>query len=238
MKVLITGSNRGLGLELTKEGLHRGHVIIATYRKPGDELRQLKGVYGDNLFMEVMDVSDYSSVKTARENISKSFESIDVIVNNAAVLFETKYFKGDPIVDIDLDKYYETFEVNAFGPVRVLKEFMPLVYKGNDRCIVNISTEGAKLKKEGTHYIGYCSSKIAMNMYTQKIYNYFKSRDDTKDIRVFMIHPGRMFTDMGVENAEIPASIPAKGIWDIIERKKDPRLDIPFIDYKGEQMPL
>lgn len=237
MTTLITGANRGLGVELVKDGLQRGHKIIATYRNPGEELFQLKEVYGNKLYMEVMDVSDNDSVKAAFERISLSFNAIDVVVNNAAVLLETKYFKGDPITDIDIDKFCKTFEINTFGPIRVLKEFMPLLYKGKDRCIVNITSEGAKLKKEGSHYIAYSSSKIALNMYTQKIRNYLQAHDDTKDIRVYMVHPGRMDTVMGVENAEISASIPSKGIWDIIEKKKDISLDIPFINYMGEQMP-
>jgi len=237
MTTLITGSNRGLGLELVKDGLERGHTIIATYRNPGNDLFQLKEMYGERLFMEVMDVSDYDSVKAASERIRLLFDGIDVVVNNAAVLMETKYFKGDPITEMDLDMFIRTFEINAFGPVRVLKEFMPLLYKGKDRCIVNITSEGAKLKKEGSHYIAYSSSKIALNMYTQKIRNYLQAHDETKDIRVYMVHPGRMHTVMGVENAEISASIPSKGIWDIIEKKKDINLDIPFINYMGEQMP-
>lgn len=237
MVVLITGANRGLGIELTKDGLVRGHTIIATYRSPGDELIKLKEVYQDKLYMETMDVSDDDSVKAAFGRVSCSFDAIDVIVNNAAVLLETKYFKGDPIVDMDIDMFCKTFEINTFGPVRVLKEFMPLIYKAKERCIVNVTSEGAKLKKEGSHYIAYSSSKIALNMYTQKIRNYLQAHDDTKDIRVYMIHPGRMDTVMGVENAEISANIPSKGIWDIIENKKDISLDIPFINYMGEQMP-
>lgn len=237
MVTLITGANRGLGIELVKDGLQRGHKIIATYRSPGDELLKLKETHGDKLHMEVMDVSDYDSVKAAFGRISAEFDAIDVVVNNAAVLLETKYYKGDPIVEMDLDKFYETFEINTFGPVRVLKEFMPLIYKSKDRCIVNITSEGAKLKKEGSHYIAYSSSKIALNMYTQKIRNYLKAQDDKKDIRIYMIHPGRMDTIMGVENAQISPAVPSKGIWEIIENKKDISLDIPFIDYMGEQMP-
>lgn len=237
MITLITGANRGLGIELVKDGLQRGHEVIATYRSPGEELLKLKEIYGDKLYLEAMDVSDYDSVKAAFSRISAVYDAIDVVVNNAAVLLETKYYKGDPIVEMDLDKFYETFQVNIFGPVRVLREFMPLVYKGKDRCVVNITSEGAKLKKEGSHYIAYSSSKIALNMYTQKIRNYLKAHDDKKDIRIYMIHPGRMDTIMGVENAEISPAIPSKGIWDIIENKIEINLDIPFINYKGEQMP-
>ncbi len=238
MVILVTGANRGLGIELVKEGLKRGHTVIATYRNPGDDLPRLKEEYQDRLVMQVMDVEDFASISSAYDSLCGKFNAIDGVVNNAAVLYETKAFKGDPIVDMDLDMFHKTFEINIHGPVMVLKKFMPLIYKGSDRCIVNISTEGAKLKTEGSHYIAYSASKIALNLYTQKIRNYLSAREDTKDIRVYMIHPGRMFTVMGVENAQIQPGEPAFGIWDIIEKKKKIDLDIPFINYKAEQMPL
>jgi len=242
MVILITGSNRGLGIELVKEGLNRGHKIIATYRTSCEEFFKLKDIFADRLDIEVMDVSDLTSIVVAYKRISKKYDAMDGIINNAAVLFESKAFRGDPIVDINIKKFYETFEINTFGPVRVLKQFMPLIYKGVDRCIVNITTEGAKLKSEGSHYIAYSSSKAALNMYTQKIRNYLSAQENTSDIRVYMIHPGRMFTmdktRMGVENAQVQPSESSFGIWDIIEKKKEINLDIPFINYKGEQIPL
>lgn len=236
MIILITGSNRGLGIELVKEGLNRGHKIIATYRTPGEELAKLKVTFGDKLDLEVMDVSDLTSIADAYKIISEKYDAIDGIINNAGVHFESKFFKGDPIVDVNLEKFYETFEINTFGPVKVLKQFMPLIYNGVDRCIVNITSEGAKLKSEGSYYIAYGSSKAALNMYTQKIRNYLTAQENTSNIRVYMIHPGRMFTKMGIENAQIQPSESSFGIWDIIEKKKEINLDIPFINYKGEQM--
>jgi NAD(P)-dependent dehydrogenase (short-subunit alcohol dehydrogenase family) len=184
-----------------------------------------------------MDVADYSSVEAAFAVLSQKFTAIDGIINNAAVLYESKAFTGDPIVDLDLERFYKTMEINTYGPIHVLKKFMPLVYKGDNQCVINITTEGVRMRSEGSHYIAYACSKSAMNMYSQKIRNYLASREDTKRIRLFMVHPGRMFTIMGVENAQIQPSEPACGIWDIIERKIDPVLDIPFINYKGEVMP-
>ena len=111
-----------------------------------------------------------------------------------------------------------------------------MLYKGINRFIINITSEGAILKREGYYYIVYGSSKSALNMYTQKIRNYLISQESTSDIRVFMIHPGRMFTKMGIENAQIEPSIPSSGIWDIIENKITINFNIPFINYKGERM--
>jgi len=235
--ILVTGSNRGLGLELVREGLKRGHSIIATFRTMSQDLEILKEEYGNNLDLQVMDVADYASVKDAFGILAAKYDAIDCIINNAAVLYETKQFKGDPIVDLDLEAFYRTVQVNTFGPIHVLKKFMPLLYNGHDRCIVNITTEGVRMKSEGSHYIAYACSKSALNMYSQKIRNYLQSHEDTKNIRLFMIHPGRMFTVMGVENAQIQPNEPAIGIWDIVENKIEIKLDLPFINYKGEAMP-
>ena len=117
---------------------------------------------------------------------------------------------------------------------------MPLIYKGVDRCIININSKGAKLRSEGSYYTAYSSAKAALNMYTQKIRNYLSAQENTSDIRVYMIHPGKMLTmdktRRGVEPVQVQRSESSFGIWDIIEKKKEINLDIPFINYKGEKI--
>jgi NAD(P)-dependent dehydrogenase (short-subunit alcohol dehydrogenase family) len=114
---------------------------------------------------------------------------------------------------------------------------MPLVYRAKgERCIVNISSEGAILKDTGYQYAVYGASKCALNGYTQRMRNYLASREDTADIRIYMIHPGRMFTVMGKENAQIQPSESSEGIWDLICRKNNAYALIPFFDYHGKPM--
>lgn len=74
-------------------------------------------------------------------------------------------------------------------------------------------------------------------MYTQKIRNYLHDVRPELGVRIFMMHPGRMQTVMGAENAQISPSESAEGIYKVIEGEIDPKLDIPFINYKGETMP-
>ena len=238
MIVLVTGANRGLGLCLAREGLNRGHTLIAACRSVSPELEALKSEYTSALHIVKMDVGQEDSVCRAAEEIKRNFSRVDVVVNNAAILLESKFFAGDPVADLPLPDLEAALNVNVMGPIRVLHYLMPLVYHSEAPQIYNISSEGGKLKPQGSHYIGYSISKYALNMYTQKIRNYFQERRPEKHIRTFMVHPGRMNTVMGVENAQIEPEVPSKGLWDIFESKCPvPDFEIPFIDYMGNRMP-
>lgn len=75
-------------------------------------------------------------------------------------------------------------------------------------------------------------------MYTQKIRNYLAAEKADKNIRIYMVHPGRLDTIMGKENAQIHPQKSAEGLFDILERKTYiPPMDVPFINYRGEPMP-
>ena len=237
MTYLITGANRGLGLELVREGARLGFDIIATCRKSGEYLDELAGQYAGQIRIIPMDVASTESVKSACREIMGRYKSLNGFINNAAVLYGSKYDLNDPITTIDIKETENTFNINCTGVVRVMKYFMPLVYGAEgDRCVVNITSEGAVLKETGHHYASYAASKSALNSYTQRMRNYLASQENTKDIRMYMIHPGRMHTKMGVENAQIQPSESARGIWEIITRKKDLMSSIPFFDYMGKHL--
>jgi NAD(P)-dependent dehydrogenase (short-subunit alcohol dehydrogenase family) len=237
MTYLVTGANRGLGLELTREGAKRGLTIIAACRSMGEELPRLVKEFKGSVFIQEMDVADTPSVEQAFANVAEKFSSINGLINNAAVLYGSKYDHRDPITTVDIKQCEDTCNVNVLGVIRVLKCFMPLVYaSAGDRCVVNITTQGAVLQETGYFYAAYCASKSMLNHYTQSMRNYFMTKEDKKDIRVYMIHPGCMYTDMGVENAQIQPSESARGIWDIIQRGKDMNRPIPFYDYEGKYL--
>ena len=238
MVYLITGANRGLGLELVREGARLGHKIIASCRNGSGELSMLAEKYTDLVCIQKMDVSDTASVEKAAAETMERFKYLNGFINNAAVLYGSKYDTRDPITTADLDETWDTLNINVIGIVRVMKFFMPLVYNASgDRCIMNISSAGAALSETGQAYASYAASKAAVNNYTQRMRNYLASQgDDKADIRVYMIHPGRMDTIMGKENAQIQPSESAQGIWAIIDRRIDVYSSIPFYDYQGNLM--
>lgn len=239
MIILITGANRGLGLSLTREALGRGHMALAACRVLSQDLRALTLSYPDKLRILHMDICDDAAVQAAADEARQITGSVDVIINNAAVLLESKYFSGDPVTDLPLADVERTLQANVMGAIRVTHHFAPLLYQSNSPWLLNITSEGAVLKPGGSHYMAYAISKAALNMYTQKVRNYYLEQKPGWPIRVYMIHPGRMDTLMGVENAQISPDLPARGILDLLEdRPVIPAMDIPFIDYLGRPMPI
>lgn len=237
MNLLITGANRGLGLELVKAALKEGFTVLATFRAQAEGLCALREQHPEHLLLYSMDVTSQQSVENASYEIASRIPCVDVIINNAAILPESKYFSGDPVTEVPLAVYEDTLACNVMGPIRVLHYFAPLLYRSKAPLVFNISSEGAMLKPEGYHYPAYSISKYALNMYSQKIKNYFDS-PGSPPVQVYMIHPGRMNTVMGQENAQIEPEIPAKGIISmLIHREKLPDFTIPFIDYEGNRMP-
>jgi len=238
---LVTGANRGFGYEVVKEGLKRGHTMIAGCRDMAEEkikaLLELRLIYKEKLIVVALDVIDESSVGKAYDEVSRIVDKVDFLVNNAGVIYERNTMPGDPIADINIDNFRKTLDVNVVGDVIVLKYFIKLLYRSEDACIINVSSEAGVLDKQGYGYMAYATSKYALNMYTQKVYNYLRIQKPEKTIRVFMTHPGRMDTVMGKENAQIHPSESAIGHLDIIERKIDiPPMEVPFIDYHGNVM--
>lgn len=236
---LVTGASMGLGLELVKAGLIRGYQMVACcieFPELGSELAKLTDQYKQQLTILKMDVTREEEVANAAKQFSEIYDCLDFIVNNAGVLFESKFDQSDPIRDLDINLLRKTIEVNTIGPAVVLKYFISYVYKAEEPCIINITSEAGHLSPEGHVYPAYSVSKHAVNMYTQKIRNYLVATDSKAHIRTFMVHPGRMQTVMGAENAEISPAESAEGIHHLIDKTLDPKLDIPFVNYKGEQM--
>ena len=239
MIILVTGANRGLGYELVKLGLGHGHTMIAASREGADTkaLDALLAEYGgERLVKAAMDVSSEPSVMAAAQAMEARFEAIDCVVNNAGVLLESKYNLEDPIVNLDIDMLRRTLDVNTVGPAIVLKHFMPFVYRSQAPCVINITSEAGHLKTGLYTYLAYGVSKHGANMYTQKIRNYLAMTPEHANVRIFMVHPGRMNTVMGAENKQIEPDESARGIMDIIEGRVDPKLDVPFISYRGDPM--
>lgn len=238
MTGMITGTDIGLGLELTKLGLEKGCRMIAVVLDwNGENIHALQEEYGSALTIVGADITDEATVKNAADRLAGQFDCIDFIVNNAGVLFGSKFDKIDEIVDLDVAKFRRTLDVNVTGMAIVLKYFMPYVYKSKSPVVINVTSEAGYLGAGGYNYLSYSVSKYAANMYSQKIHNYLCDVRPELGVRLFMMHPGRMQTVMGAENAQIPPRESAEGIFKVIEGEIDPKLDIPFINYKGEAMP-
>lgn len=227
--VLITGASKGLGFSLTNIYLGSNHKVIATYRKNLENLEEIANKY-ENLILVPMDISSEDSVKSAYELIRERISSIDILINNAAIYIEDR---SKTIENIDIEKVITTLNVNSVGVLRVLKYFYPMVEGSNKKLIINISSEAGSIGDcwRDREY-GYCMSKSALNMLSMILQNY--SRD--KGVKILVIHPGWMRTDMGGPDADISPEESAEGIYNLSLREWDANDKDIYMDYLGRKM--
>lgn len=178
MKILITGANRGIGLELCRQYLERGEDIIATCRKSTPELSAL-----DLRVIENVDVGSTSSVGRLAEELAEV--RLDLLVNNAGIL------EADSLDSFDEDALRRQFEVNSLGPLRVTRALLPNLGKGTKVGIVT-SLMGSMTDNGSGGYYGYRMSKAAVNAAGVSL-----ARDlQERGIPVVLLHPGMVATEM------------------------------------------
>jgi NAD(P)-dependent dehydrogenase (short-subunit alcohol dehydrogenase family) len=174
---LITGANKGIGAEVSRQLASKGWRVIRTARRPPDKS-----------FIR-LDVIDPASIALAARQV----DTLDVLVNNAAILED-----GDKdIVALEIEILRRTLETNALGALRVTQAFLPALRKSNDARIINVSSGGGQLSDMGTWSPAYCISKTALNALTVQLANALRD----KRIAVNSVCPGWVRTDMGGANA-------------------------------------
>lgn len=192
MNILITGANRGLGLALTTEAVKRGHTVIAGVRnlvKGTDQLHHLRSLFPHQVMLLSLDVAEEATCQEASETLASENVTLDVIINNAAILNE----RSKTIEELDIDKVEKSFNINLFGPMRVVKYFLPYLNKGPDASIINISSEAGSFQNAYGGDFPYALSKSALNMFSQQLKAYLADAQ----VFVFAVHPGWIKTDMG-----------------------------------------
>ncbi|KAI9797677.1 MAG: hypothetical protein M1833_005338 [Piccolia ochrophora] len=192
--VLITGASRGVGrsLALSFAAAGASHIAIAARSSLDDLeatiLRTAKDTYKTppKVLKLALDVSSRDSVSAAAEAISQTFPRLDILVNNAGYL-ET----FQPIADSDPDEWWHTWTVNMKGPYLLTRAFLPLLLKGGEKTIVNVSSVGAHWKNVGAS--GYQTTKLALLRFTE----FILAEYGEQGVLAFAVHPGNIATDMG-----------------------------------------
>jgi len=225
----ITGTDKGLGRVLLNTFLVHGYRVFAGRYQENTRYGDSKNIGGDSLVIVPLDVSDPASVREAASTVEKMTDSIDLIINNAGIDLQDHYA---PLEEIDVEEIQNLLNVNTIGPLRVTKNFLPLLRKGGGKLIINITSVAAELSEcRHKDQIGYSMSKTALNMQSRILQNQLSE----EGIKVLAIHPGMMQTDMGGVNADIPPIESARGIYDLSQRKWEPD-DPIFITYTGKTM--
>ncbi len=191
--VLITGSNRGIGLQLCRQLHARGDEVIAACRKPSKSLREMNIEIIDGL-----DVAQQQDVDRLATMVG--IRRIDTLINNAGIL------RLDSFPDIDEQQVIEQFRVNTLGPLKLTRALMSCLGTGSKVAIVSSRVGSIADNASGNNY-GYRLSKVAANMLGANLAIDLKS----DGIAVILLHPGLVATEM-TGGAGISADDAAKGL--------------------------
>jgi NAD(P)-dependent dehydrogenase (short-subunit alcohol dehydrogenase family) len=226
MKIVITGANRGIGLELARQYLARGDSVHAGVRTPdrAGELSALVEPSGGRLRIDACDVALETSVRSFAAAVT---EPVDLLINNAGVRS-----RPDSLKELDLDGATGTFQVNTLGPLRVTSALLSMLRRSPGAKIANISSGLGSIddNTSGGAY-GYRMSKAALNM---------ASRSLASDLRgdgivTVVLSPGWVQTDMGGSDAPTLVAESAAGLIGVIDR-----LTLQdsggFFDFRGERI--
>lgn len=230
MNFLITGANRGLGFYLAEAALKKGHCVYATKRSSEGELTALKEQYSDQLRIITLDVQDEATIKQAAEQMKQNQETLDVIINNAAILNE----REKTIEELDIEASAVALDINVLGPMRIVKHFLPLIKKRDTASIVNISSDAGSLTNAYAGDYPYGISKAALNMFSEKLQAYLNE----EGVQIFSIHPGWMRTDMGGEAAALDPAESAEKIIHLALREKRIESQFTYMDRDGNPMDI
>ncbi|MCR5031621.1 MAG: SDR family NAD(P)-dependent oxidoreductase [Lachnospiraceae bacterium] len=231
---VVTGCDHGVGLSLVKELLIRGYQVLAVrIRKEEHTVDDLMAEYPGKLTIVTADIGKDEEVETIRERAEQVFPRLDLLINNAGILGDmTRTVADHP----DFEEIKQVFNVNALGTLRVTCALIDLLLKGEQKLIVNISSEAGSISEcTRDAWFGYCMSKAANNMQGALVHNWFKKRGGT----VIQMHPGHVRTFMrGYEDTtgKVSPDESAEGILHTVLDNPVAKGDIPlYTDFEGNR---
>lgn len=192
---LVTGANRGIGLETGRQLLAKGLTVVFSGRNE-DALKRVIASLGPDARRASavrMDVADPSSVEQARREVIERHGRVDVLVNNAAVLL----YESEDVLSIPADAYRQTFETNVYGAIEVCRAFVPEMARRGYGRVVNVSSKAGQLSSMKTYAPAYSMSKAALNAFTRILGHTYRDRG----VLVNAVNPGWVRTDMGGPSA-------------------------------------
>ena len=226
--VLVTGANRGLGLEFTRQYLAEGHAVIAMCREPSraEALQSVARGAKGALTLVAADVTDGESVRRAAGEVQAA---VDILINCAGVIGA----RGQRLGSIDYEDWRHVLDVNLLGPARVCEAFLEHVARSSRRLTVTITSGmGSLADNTSGGSIPYRTSKAAVNMLMRSAAIDLKSRG----ITCVVVNPGWVKTDMGGPNATLSPEESVSALRRLIE-KLGPGDSGRFYNHDGREYP-
>lgn len=225
---LVTGANRGIGLEFTRQLLQRGDRVTATCRHPGraTALNALAGEHPGRLHVLPLDITDAKSHAELVRELPLVGGDVDLLINNAGVLHS-----GERFGHLTAGNFEDSFRTNALGPLLLTQALAPHLAPGAK--VVNLSSVlGSVGSVDGFHTPSYAVSKAALNMVTALLAQALAERGAT----VLAFHPGWVMTDMGGDGAQLPATEAVAAMLRVADAAT-PADSGRFLNRRGEPMP-
>lgn len=247
--MLLTGSNRGIGLELVRQllgGPQPPTHVFATCRDPegprGKELRDLASKH-PNLVLVKLDVANPSAIVSAAKIVEGKLNGagLNLLINNAGI------FTPVSLETVDSEEMIRAYKTNAVGPLLMAQAFLPLLKKAaqdsreeglscNKAAIINISTLLGSIERTPESYfkpvISYRCSKAALNMLTRcQALTYGKA-----GILCVALHPGWVKTDMGTQEADLTVDTSVQGLLSVLPILSEKHSGM-LLNWKGKTIP-
>lgn len=229
--ILITGANRGIGFELTRQLLKDDSQIFATCRAPAhaDALNELARKHADRVTVLQMDVNDKASIDGALESVAGKIDALDLLINNAGIGGDEA---GRVLGKLTASEVGHVIETNAVAALIVTQAFRHLLKQGDNPRVVMISSGMGSLQRAGGSSYAYRMSKAAMNMAARVLA--FDSA--MSGITTVTMNPGWVQTDMGGPSASLMPEESGGALRALINRLT-PADNGMFFQYDGSELP-
>lgn len=208
--ILVTGANKGIGLEICRQLAKTGHHVILSARSEKRGQEAVASLEKEKLKVDflLLDTSDETSIAQAAAELKKRIKALNALINNAAIL---DIWQGS-ILDAKAADIRDTFLTNTLGPILLTQALLPLLEAGKPSRVINVSSQLGSVANMSDGWPGYGISKAALNAATRKFAQALKSRG----ISVNAASPGWVKTDMGGDSAPLSVAQGAKNITRLI----------------------
>lgn len=227
--ILITGANRGLGLEFCRQYGAQGWRVFACCRQPetATELQALATKW-DHLSIHPLEVADFQQIDQLAQQLNA--ETVDVLLSNAGIYGDKR---DHDFGSLDYQTWLETLRINSLAPVKLAEAFLPHLSKAQRPMLVAItSLMGSMEDNKSGGSILYRSSKAALNAAMKSLAIDLRPQN----IAVLLLHPGWVKTDMGGYNAPTSPEQSIAGMRQVIEAFTLEKTG-SFLNFRGETLP-
>jgi NAD(P)-dependent dehydrogenase (short-subunit alcohol dehydrogenase family) len=229
-RCLVTGANRGLGLEFVRQLLVRGEHVIATARKPGQalELNELAAAYPGHLQLLPLELTRPASIAELAREAAALVDGLELLINNAGVMPA-----GERFGRLQADHFETSFRTNALGPLLLTEALSGLLQRGARPLVANISSRiGSIAQTQAFHSPSYAVGKAAQNMVSRLLAVALAEHG----VCVLALTPGWVRTAMGGERAPLAVDDAVRRLLAVIDGAGPTRSGM-FVDGDGTALP-